>query len=176
MELLREILPRMKSVAQLHDANVPGSKGAEANARQAAKKLGLSYLPYYVANRADVEQAFVEMAKSRADALVPGAGSVLLIELRQMIIENALRQRIAYSASVAPMAEAGALMSYGANLEEGFCLAATYVDRILKGAKPGELPIQQPTRFEMVINLKTAKVLGLTIPKSVLLRADRVIE
>lgn len=176
MELLREILPRMKRVAQLHDTNVPGSKGAEANARQAAKKLGLSYLPYYVASRADLKQAFVEMAKSRPDALVPGAGSGLLFELRQMIIENALRLRIAYSTSAAPIAEAGALMSYGTNLEEGFRLAATYVDRILKGAKPGALPIQQPTRFEMVINLKTAKALGLTIPPSVLFRADKVIE
>ena len=176
MELLREILPRLAKVGQLHDTTVPASKAAEENARQAARKLGLAYVPYYVASRSDVEKALAEMAKDRPDALVPGAGSGILFGLRLMVSENTLRLRIAYTASVAAYAEAGALLSYGAKLEEGFRLAATYVDRILKGSKPGELPVQQPTRFEMVINLKTAKVLGLTIPKSVLLRADRVIE
>lgn len=176
MELLREIFPRLAKVGQLHDTNVPSSKAAEENAREAARKLRLVYVPYYVANRTDVERAFAEMAKNRPDALVAGAGSGMLFGLRQMIGENALRLRIALAYPNAPHAEAGALLSYGANLEEGFRLAATYVDRILKGAKPGELPIQQPTRFEMVINLKTAKALGVTIPQSVLLRANRVIE
>jgi putative ABC transport system substrate-binding protein len=176
MELLREMLPRLAKVGQLHDTNVPAHKAAEENARQAARKLRLAYVPYYVASRIDVERAFVQMEKDRPDALVPGAGSGLLFELRQMIIENALRLRIAYCTSAGPVAEAGALMSYGANIEEGYRLAATYVDRILKGVKPAELPVQQPTRFEMVINLKTAKALGVTIPQSVLLRADRMIE
>lgn len=176
MELMREILPRTKRVAQLHDTNVPGSKLAESNARQAAEKLGLAYLPYHVANRADVELAFVAMAKSQPDALVAGAGSGMLFGLRQLIVENTSRLRIALITTAASTVDLGALMSYGSPLEEGFRMAASYVDRILKGARPADLPVQQATRFEMVINLKTAKLLGLTIPKSVLLRADRVIE
>ena len=176
MELMRELLPRMTKVAQLHDTNVPSSKAAESNARQAAKKLGLSYFPYRVSNRVDVEQAFVEMAKNRPDALVGGASSGMLVGLRQLTIESTARLRIADISTVASYADLGGLMSYGPSLEGGFRLAATYVDRILRGAKPADLPVQQATRFEMVINLKTAKVLGLTIPQSVLLRADRVIE
>lgn len=176
MELMREIIPRLAKVGQIHDTNSPGSKEAEEHARQAARKLGLTYVPYYVASRADVERAFAEMEKDRPDALVQGTGSGMLFSVRQLIVESALRLRIAFSSSSAPSAEAGALLSYGANLEDGFRLAATYVDRILKGAKPAELPVQQPTRFEMVINLKTAKALGITIPHSVLVRADRAIE
>ncbi len=176
MELMREILPRAKSVAQLLDTNVPSWKAAEANARRAAKKLGLSYFHYYVTSRAEVEQAFVEMAKNRPDALVGGAGSGMLFGLRKVTIENTARLRIADISTVASYADLGGLMSYGPSLEEAFRLAATYVDRILKGARPADLPVQQPTRFEMVINLKTAKALGVKIPQSILLRADRVIE
>ena len=176
MELLREIFPRLAKVGQLHDTNVPSSKAAQENAREAARKLGLAYVPYHVASRADVERAFAAMAKDRPDALVPSAGSGMLFGLRPMVVENALRLRIAYTGGTAPHAEAGGLFSYGANLEEGFRLAASYVDRILKGAKPADMPVQQPTRFEMVINLKTAKALGVKIPHSVLFRADRVIE
>jgi putative ABC transport system substrate-binding protein len=176
IELMREMLPRLARVGQLLDTNVPGSKVAEENARQAAKQLGIAYIPYYVASRADVEKVFAEMEKVRPDALVPGAGSGMLFGLRLMVIENALRLRILLSSSVAEFPEAGALMSYGQSLAEGFRLAATYVDRILKGAKPGDLPIEQPTKFELVINMKTARTLGLTIPQSILIRADRVIE
>ena len=176
IELMRELLPRMTKVAQLYDTNVPSSKAAEVNARQSAKKLGLSFFPYYVASRADVERAFVEMARNRPDALMGGAGSGMLFGLRQLTIENTARLRIADISTVASYADLGGLMSYGPSLEEAFRLAATYVDRILKGARPADLPVQQPTRFEMVINLKTAKALGVTIPQSVLLRADRVIE
>ena len=176
MELMREILPRAKTVAQLHDTNGPSSKAAESNARQAAKKLGLSYFPYHVSNQVDVERAFVEMAKNRPDVLLGGASSGMLFGLRQFTIENAARLRIADISTLASYADLGALMSYGPSLEEAFRLAATYVDRILKGAKPADLPVQQATRFEMVINLKTAKALGITVPQSMLLRADRVIE
>lgn len=176
MELMRELLPRMTKVTQLLDTNVPSWKAAEANARQAAKVLGLSYFPYYVTNRAEVEQAFVEMAKNRPDALVGGASSGMLFGLRQLTIENTARLRIADISTVASYAELGGLISYGPRLEETFRLAATYVDRILKGAKPADLPVQQATRFEMVINLKTAKALEIAIPPSALLRADRVIE
>ena len=176
IELMREVLPGLARVGQLHDINVPASKAAEAEARQAAEKLGIAYVPYYVANRSDLDRVFAEMEKSRPDALVTGAGSGLLYGLRQLIIDNLLRLRIPSCLAVSVQAKLGALMSYGPDLPEGNRLAATYVDRILKGAKPSELPIEQPTKFELVINLKTAKVFGLTIPPGLLARADEVIE
>jgi putative ABC transport system substrate-binding protein len=176
MELLREFLPRLTRVGQVHDTTVPGSKTAEENARQAAKRLGLAYFPYYVGSKADLEKALATMENDRVEALVWGAGSGLLFGLRQMFVEHVLRMRIVQFASSGQYAELGALMSYGPDLKEGFRLAAEYAARILKGAKPAELPVQQPTRFEMVINLKTAKALGVAVPNALLLRADRIVE
>jgi putative tryptophan/tyrosine transport system substrate-binding protein len=176
IELVREVFPGLARVGQLHDINVPASKAAEAEARQAAEKFGMTYVPYYVGNRSDLERAFAEMEKTSPDALIAGAGSGLLYGLRQAIVDNTLRLRIPSCWAVSVHAKLGALMSYGPDLPEGNRLAATYVDRILKGAKPSELPIEQPTKFELVINLKTAKALGLTVPPTLLARADEVIE
>jgi putative ABC transport system substrate-binding protein len=176
IELMREILPSLSRVGHMLDSNIPGSKVEEANARQAAKTLGIVYVPYYVGSRAEVDTAFREMQKDRLDALVQNGGSGMMFGLRQMQIDNALRLRIPLITGLASYAEMGALISFGPNLVDGFRLAATYVDQILKGAKPGDLPVEQPTRFGLVINLNTAKALGLAIPQSVLIRADRVIE
>jgi putative ABC transport system substrate-binding protein len=176
IEVTREILPGLSRVGHILDSTIPGSKAEETNARQAAQKLGIVYVPYFVASRAEVETAFSEMQKDRLDALVQNGGSGMMFGLRQMQIDSALRLRIALSAGLASYAEMGALMSFGPNLEDGFRLAATYVDQILKGAKPGDLPVEQPTRFRLTINLKTAKALGIEVPQALLARADEVIE
>jgi putative ABC transport system substrate-binding protein len=176
IELLREILPGLARVGQLHDTNVPASKLAERLSREAAVKLGIAYVPYYVGSRSDFDQAFAEMEKQRPDALLTGTGSGLLYGLQQTIVDISARLHIAFCGSGLHLTKQGALIGYGPDLGTGFRLAATYVDRILKGAKPGDLPVEQPTKFELFFNLKTAKALGITVPASLLARADEVIE
>jgi putative ABC transport system substrate-binding protein len=138
--------------------------------------LGLTYIPYHVASRSDLAQTLAEMAEQRPDALLFGGGSGLLYESLQTIIDNTSRLRIAFSIPGGRSVSRGALIGYGPDLLDGFRLAATYVDRILKGAKPADLPVEQPAKFKLVVNLKTAKALNLTIPPTVLARADEVIE
>jgi len=115
------------------------------------------------------------MARARAGALIV-LGSTMFFTERRRLVDLAAKHRLPAVYSARDSVDAGGLMSYGANLADMFRRAATYVDRIMKGAKPAELPIERPTKFELVINLKPAKALGLTIPRSVLLRADQVIE
>jgi putative ABC transport system substrate-binding protein len=124
-----------------------------------------------VANRAEIEKAFAEMGKARPDALLIGGGGVI-VNFARSIFENSLRLRIPSAGDV----ELGALFSYGPGLIQAYRDSARYVDKILKRAKPGDLPIEQPTRFRFIVNLKTARALGIKIPQSVLLRADQVIE
>jgi len=135
----------------------------------------MSMVPYHIANRAELERAFTKMEKDRLDALGVSAGGVLA-SLPQLIIEHSQRLHIPISTGPGAPAEMAALFLFGPNLLQAYRDAAKYVDRIFKGAAPGDLPIEQPTRFEMVVNLKIARTLGLKIPNSVLLRADRVIE
>ena len=123
----------------------------------------------------ELEAAFAAIAKGRADALFVDGTAVNYVHTRR-IIEFAARLRLPAVYTYREGPEAGGLMSYGSNLADLFRRAATFVDKILKGAKPGELPIEQPTKFELVINLKTAKALRLTIPQPLLLRADEVIQ
>jgi putative tryptophan/tyrosine transport system substrate-binding protein len=176
IELLREMLPKLARVGHLHDTKVPSTKMAEQLAREAALKLGIAYIPYYVASRLDLDRAFAEMEEQRPEALLFGAGSGLLAGLMQAIIHNTGRLGIALCVPDRNAARWGAPIGYGPTLVDGYRLAATYVDRILKGAKPSDLPIQQPTKLELAINLKTTKTLGLTIPPLLLARADEVIE
>ena len=128
---------------------------------------------YYRQN--DIETAFQAVRKERADAVLVLAGYIFNSHQRQLA-EHAIKNRIPATYQGSEYVEAGGLMSYGTNIADLFRRAATYVDKILKGAKPADLPVEQPKKFEFVINLKTAKQIGLTIPPNVLARADRVIK
>ncbi len=175
IDIMREILPRLARVGQLVDTTQSGCKVVEEVARQAARSVGAVLVPYYVANRAEIERAFSQMEKERPDVLLP-CPSAVLANHRDLLFENAVQLRIPFTSFVVTNVPKGVLFAYAANLHEMYRRAATYVDKILKGAKPGDLPIEQPMKFELVINMRTAKALGLTIPPSVLVRADRVIE
>ena len=124
---------------------------------------------------ADFERAFSEMTKMHADALTVLSSNMFVSE-RRRLVDLAAKNRLPAMYNVREYVDAGGLMAYGANLADLYRRAATYVDKILKGAKPGDLPVEQPTKLELIINLKTAKTLGLTIPQSVLGRADEVIQ
>jgi putative ABC transport system substrate-binding protein len=123
----------------------------------------------------DFDRAFSDMTRARADALTVLGGAMLFTE-RRRLVDLAAKNRLPAVYSWREFVDAGGLMSYGPNLPDSLRRAATYVDKILKGAKPGDLPIEQPTKLELIINLKTARALGLTIPQTLLLRADQVIE
>jgi len=142
---------------------------------ESARTLKVQLQPVVARNKADFESAFSTMTRARAQALLVFAFGPYIVE-RQRIAELALRFRLPTMFSLRDHAEAGGLMSYGTDFNELARRGAVYVDKILKGAKPADLPVEQPTKFELVINLKTAKALGLTIPQSLLLRADQVIQ
>ena len=176
LELMREIIPALSRVGLLLDATFPGSGAAEKLTRAAAQGFGVTIQPYYVANRVELEKVLEAMGKDRLGALICGGGGVL-VNFARLIVDGSLRLRIPLTGVVElPPAEMRALFAYGPNLVQAYRDSARYVDKILRGAKPADLPVEQPTRFNFVVNVKTAKTLGLTIPKSVLFRADRVIE
>ena len=143
--------------------------------RQRPPPLGIDVANFEIRRAEDIAPAFEEALKGRADALYV-VGDALTATNRVRINILALAARLPTMHFVKVYVEAGGLMSYGPNFPDLFRRAAEYVDKILRGAKPGELPVEQPTKFELVVNLKTAKALGLTIPESFLLRADEVIE
>ena len=144
-------------------------------AQGAAKTTGTSLVPIAIRADADLDKAVSRAMRSRPQALLVLAGPVIYVH-RTRIVESAIRNRL-LSASVQPeLAEAGGLLGYGPNLAELFRQAARYVDRVVKGARPADLPIERPSRFQLLVNLKTAKALGLTIPPALLQRADQVIE
>jgi ABC-type uncharacterized transport system substrate-binding protein len=175
LELLKEALPGVRRVAVLWD--VPGYETGPGFAMlgAAAKSLGLELQQVDATGHGGYERAFNAAARG-------GAGAVLLVESprtvvhRAYIAQLALKRRLPVMSQFSRLVEAGGLMSYGPELSDLFAQAATYVDKILRGAQPGDLPVEQPTRFELVINLNTAKALGLTIPPALLQRADQVIE
>jgi putative ABC transport system substrate-binding protein len=174
LELLKEMIPRLSRVALLQQANVPGRVASHEALKDAARKLKVKISFADVKSPDDIEKAFVTMIRNRAEAFLISGGPVTWMR-RQQIAELALKNRLPGTHSLREYTEAGLLFSYGVNLEALFHRAATYVDKILKGAKPADLPVEQPAKFEFVINLKTAKRIGLTIPPNVLVRADRVI-
>lgn len=173
--LLREAAPKVSRVGLVFNpANV--SKPLEADrTRMAAKSMGMTVHTQEVLDGADIERAFSVFARERAEAVIVLDEAFIFIHAKR-VAELAAGQRLPTMHAWRQSVMAGGLMSYGPNPGEMLRLAATYVDKILKGAKPADLPVEQPTKFELVINLKTAKALGLTIPLSLLLRADEMIE
>jgi len=178
LSLLKEAVPRVSRVAVLWEPNPLTEKsGADMlrGAGEAARRLGVALQLVDARGAGDLDAAFATMTRERCDALLV-LPSVLGYEERRRIADLALAHRLPSMSHRREEAEAGALMAYGASYKDLWRRGATYVDRILKGAKPADLPVEQPTRFELVINMKTANALGLAIPRAVLLRADEVIE
>jgi putative tryptophan/tyrosine transport system substrate-binding protein len=175
LELLKEAVPTISRVAVLYNPTNPANAPYLTVLRGVAQKLGVKLQPAGVRDPAGFDSAFASMSAERAQGLVVVIDP-LLVRYRAPIAELAAKNRLPAMYGFREFADAGGLMAYGANVAELCRRAATYVDRILKGAKPRDLPIEQPSKFELVINLKTAKALGLTIPPSLLLRADQVIE
>ncbi len=175
LELLKEILPKLSRVAVLGTSTRPGNAQAlrEVKLAAGAFKVELRYLD--VLDPKKIETAFGAARKERADAVLVLAGRILTSH-RTQIVELAVKSRLPAIYPFPVYVEAGGLMSYGVRRSDLFRRAATYVDKILKGANPAELPVEQPTKFELVINLKTAKALGLTIPPTLLLQATKVIK
>jgi putative ABC transport system substrate-binding protein len=178
LELLTQAVPGVSRLAVLWQ---PGAVGERTEkdmlkaAEVAARALGVRLQVVEARGPADFDRAFSDMTSARAGALTV-LGSNMFFKERRRLVDLAAKNRLPAVYITREYVDAGGLMSYGADLADSFRRAATYVDKILKGAKPGDLPVEQPTKFELVINLKTAKSLGLTIPASVLGRADRVIE
>jgi len=175
LELLREVIPRVSRVAVLLNRASPASVGYLTVLQGAAQKLGIKLWPQDVRDLSQFEGAFAAMVAERAQGLVVVVDP-LTVRYRGRIVELAAKNRIPAVYGFREFVDAGGLMAYGVNVPYLCRRAAGYVDKILKGTKPGDLPIEQPTTFELIINLKTAKALGLTIPPSLLARADQVIE
>lgn len=175
LELLKETFPKVHRVAMLGNPANPAYASQLREAQAAAKPLALQLQILEVRGPEDFESAFSAMAERRSSALLVSTDAMLYAE-RKRIVELATKSRIPAIYEFKEFVEAGGLMSYGTNIIAVYRRAAVYVDKILKGAKPGELPVEQPINFEFFINLKTAKALGVTIPPNVLVRADKVIK
>ena len=174
LELLKEVVPSASRLAVLWDSR-PELALQLKDIQASAPALGMTILPVMAKAPSDIDRALSAIGKERPDGLNV-LGTPLFAIHRRRIADFALKSRLPTISTVRLLVEAGFLMSYGANFADLYRRAATYVDQVLKGAKPADLPIEQPTRFELVINLKTAKGLGLTIPRPLRLRADQVIE
>jgi putative tryptophan/tyrosine transport system substrate-binding protein len=174
LELLRQVVPGVTRVAYLWDAALLNARALQET-ETAARALGVQLLPVEVREPYPFDQAFATMAEAHADALIT-LPSTVFVSRRTQIVDLASKTRLPGIFPDRELADAGGLMSYGPSLTANYHRAATYVDKILKGAKPADLPVEQPTKFELVINLKTAKALGLTIPSVLLFQADKVIQ
>ena len=175
LELLKTAFPKVSRVAILWNPNNADNVAQFQESEAAARALRIQLLPLDVRRADDCEGAFLAALRARVDALIAG-GDTVLLTYRARIVDFAAKNRLPTMYSNQDYMDAGGLMFYGANLADMYRRAATYVDKILKGAKPGDLPVEQPTKFELVINMKTAKAVGVTIPQSLLLRADEVIQ
>jgi putative ABC transport system substrate-binding protein len=175
LQLLKEIEPKVSSVAVLLNSKNSLSKVELEEMQRAAQKMGQQLHPFEVSTEDGLEDAFARMRNASVQALIVLTDPILFSQ-RKRTVEFANRNRLPAMYFFQGFAEDGGLMSYGPSDADLYRRAAGYVDRILKGTKPGDLPIEQPTKFELYINLKAARLLGLTIPESVLARADKVIE
>jgi ABC-type uncharacterized transport system substrate-binding protein len=175
LELLATLVPNVSRIGLLGNPNSPTYFSVLKNTQAAAQKVGLLVIPIKARNPNETENAFAELGKERVDAVIVASDAVFFGQ-RQRIAELALRNHIPTMFSLREYAEAGGLMSYGEDLADFFHRAAFYVDKIFKGARPGDLPIEQPTRFNLVINRKTADALGVTIPPQLYMFANEVIE
>ena len=175
LELLKEIAPSVTRVAVFRDPAIPTGIGQFGVIQVVAPSLGMEVLPVNVRDAVEIERAVAAFARSSNDGLVLTASPSAALQ-RNLIVTLAARHKLPAVYYERNFATAGGLISYGPDFIDQFRRAAGYVDRILKGEKPADLPVQAPTKFETVINLKTAKALGITVPPSVLARADEVIE
>jgi putative tryptophan/tyrosine transport system substrate-binding protein len=178
LELLKEAVPKIAHVAVLYE---PALRFIRIEVKEvlpvAARALGLTIQPWEVRATDDFEKVFATLNKQRPDGLyVPGSGGPLMSANKKRIVDFTLKSRLPSMYYTRGDVEAGGLMYYGADIADSYRRVAYYVDRILKGAKPADLPVERPTKFELVINLKTAKQIGVTIPQSLLYRADKVIK
>jgi len=175
LEVLKETVPKVSRMAVLWNPATPGNALALKEAEIAARTLGVQLERVEARRLGDLDGVFREMSKKHAGSLLI-LGDVLFTTHRARLADLTVKNRLPALYGDRQFAEAGGLASYGVNILTNFYRAATYVDKILKGAKPSDLPVEQPTKFSLVINFKTAKALGLTVPSSLLLRADHIIQ
>jgi ABC-type uncharacterized transport system substrate-binding protein len=175
LELLISLVPKLQRVAVLQDPAVPATATILKSIHAAADKVGVTVVPVSAGTVEEVEKAFPAMGRHNARAMIIVAGGVFRMHVRR-IAELAIKHRLPSASTNQEFPDAGILLSYSPDFPEIFRRSASYVDRILKGARPGDLPAEQPTKFELVVNMKTAKALGLSIPQPFLMRVDRVIE
>jgi ABC-type uncharacterized transport system substrate-binding protein len=175
MELLREVVPKASRVAVLTNRGNPTRALMLTQAEASIRLLGLRHRVFDVGGPGELEAVFSAMRKDHTGALLILVDPMLFGQ-RGLLADLAVRNRLPAISGLREFADAGILMAYGASLSDLFRRAATFVDKILKGARPADLPVEQPTKFELVISLKTARILGVTIPPPLLLRADQVID
>jgi putative ABC transport system substrate-binding protein len=175
LEFLREAVPHASRIGVIWDPDTDTSRLVVRDTQNAANALGVSVQSVAAHSEGEFDGALASIVRDRADAVIVG-GSPFFFAARTRLAELVVKHGIPAVFNERSYAEVGGFMSYGSDFADGFRRAADYVDKILKGAKPSDLPVEQPTKFELVINLKTAKALGLTVPQSLLVSADEVIE
>jgi putative ABC transport system substrate-binding protein len=176
LDILRSMVPKLFRVAVLVNPTNPAHTATVKGVQEAARGIGLQTLLVEARNAQEIENAFVQMVRGNVGAVIVQPDPTFFSQERALIINLAMKDRMPSIMTFRGYADAGGLMTYGHDWAENYRRAATYVDKILKGAKPADLPVEQPTRFELHINAKTAKALGLTIPQSLRISADKVIE
>ena len=175
IELLKQCLPRLSRLAVLYNPDDPGKAIEWRETEAAAQLLGLKLTAVPIRDRKEFEGVFAAITRERADALMI-LGDPFTITYARDLVDLAVKHRLPAMSAYGEFVTAGALMSYGPSLIEMRRAAAVYIDKILRGARPADLPVEQPTKFELVVNLKTAKTLGVTIPQSILIQADQIIQ